>query len=127
MFTKTLGQERMQLKPRPACRRFILKEKLIPDIVRVGNQHVWDGRSSRCANGERTVFTPDMPPGVRQEMRRLARIGFFGNLDLTILDWFRYSRLREMWDKKRSGVSDGISLWVPRRNRGTTRTLKRKR
>jgi hypothetical protein len=128
-FAKLLKNERMQLKSRPECRQFIVKEQLIPDIVRVGNDHYWDGRSCRDArSGERKVFTPEMPNGTRQELRRLARIGFFGNLDFTILDWFKYMRLREAVDGKRQGVFQHAALWEPRsRNRGTRRTLKRKK
>ena|ERR1700733_5820682 len=128
-FARKLGEERLQLKPRPACRQYIIREQLIPDIVRIGNENVWDGRSARDAqSGERRMLTR-MPDGTPRELRRLARSGQWGDLSSTVLDWFKYMRLREIVDGKRHEVSDGISLWNPRpRLRGTARrTLKRKR
>ncbi len=128
-FANTLGTERMMLKRRPECRRFILKENLIPDIVRMGNDTFWDGRSARDAlSGERRMFTRAMPDGTPRELRRLARSGQWGNLSGTVLDWFAYKRLRECVEGKRPGVFEGVSLWNPEtRHRGTRRTLKRKR
>jgi hypothetical protein len=127
-FAKTLGTERMMLKRRPECREFILKEKLIPDIVRAGDVHVWDGRTARDArSGERKMLTHAMPFGTQRELRRLARSGQWGDLSSTVLDWFKYSRLREIVDGKQQGVSDGVSLWEPRHRGTTRRTLKRKR
>jgi hypothetical protein len=129
-FARTLGTERMMLKRRPECRNFILKANLLPDIVRVGTEHVWDGRTARDAsNGQRKTLTREMPEGTERELRRLARSGQWGDLSGTVLDWFKYSRLREIVDGKRQGLFEGVSLWQPRsRNRGTTRrTLKRKR
>jgi hypothetical protein len=128
-FARTLGAERCQLKERPDCRKFILRERIIPDIVRSDGQYFWDGRSARDArSGERRMmFTRAMPDGTPRELRRLARSGQWGDLSGTVLDWFKYSRLREMLDQKRDGVSGGISLWEPRRRGATRRTLKRKR
>jgi hypothetical protein len=128
-FANTLGTERMMLKRRPECRKYILKENLIPDIVRIDGQYFWDGRSARDArSGERKMFTRAMPDGTPRELRRLARSGQWGDLSKTVLDWFKYSRVREMLENKRPGVFEGVALWEPQRHRGTTRrTLKRKR
>jgi hypothetical protein len=126
-LARTLGTERCQLKERPDCRAFIVKERLVPDIVRFDNQFVWDGRSARDRNGDRAVFTPEMPDGTRQELRRLARIGFFGDLSATVLNYFKYMRLREVFDKKRGGVFVGVSLWEPRYRGKPRRSLKRRR
>jgi hypothetical protein len=110
-MTRTLADERHMLKERPDARAYIFRSRIIPDIVRLSDGRCfWDGRSARDANGDRTVFTPEMPDGVRQELRRLARIGHFGDLSKTVLDWFTWKKLRACVGSNRPGVFVGVRL-----------------
>jgi hypothetical protein len=95
---------------RPGCRETILKGDYIPDIILHGGRMFWDGMSSRSADGVRRVF----PAPVSTQLKVMAIEGLWGDLSNTVMDWFRYSRLRDAIDGKgRPGEFLGVELWQP--------------
>jgi len=116
------------IKPRPECRQFIIQEKLLPDVIRIGNKLFWDAMSARDTTGQRRLFGVGTANGLHLELKRLAASGFFGDLQNVILSWHKYSQLRALLDQgKNRGAFVDVALWQPT-SRGTRRTtLKRKR
>jgi hypothetical protein len=114
------------ISPRPECRQVILREGLLPDILRDARGRLfWDGLSARRPDGSRRLYGAGTPTRMNLELKLMAVEGLWGDLRSVTLSWYRYSLLRDAIDGRIRGSSVNASLWWPpnwnRREGKTTR------
>lgn len=100
---------------RPECREVIIREGLLPDVLRDARGRLfWDGMSARRPDGSRALFGVGVPNHLHLELKKMAVDNFWGNLKSVTLSWHRYSLLRDQIDGKiRVGVNAAASMWWP--------------
>lgn len=99
---------------RPECREVIIREGLLPDVLRDARGRLfWDGQSARRPDGSRALYGVGVPNGLQLELKKMAVDNFWGNLKSVTLSWHRYSLLRDAIDGKIRGSSVNASMWWP--------------
>ena len=100
--------------PRPECREQIIREQLVPDILRDSRGRLyWDGMSARRPDGSRRLYGVGVPNRMHLELKKMAAENFWGDLRAVTLSWHRYSLLRDAIDGKIRGSSVNASMWWP--------------
>jgi hypothetical protein len=101
--------------PRPECREQIIREQLVPDILRDARGRLfWDGMSARRPDGSRRLYGAGTPNRMHLELKRMTTEGYWGDLRAVTLSWYRYSVLRDSIDAKLPrGSSANASFWWP--------------
>jgi hypothetical protein len=100
---------------RPELFQIIVRENLIPDIVRHREKLYWDGLSARLPNGKRKFYGEvGATTKLKLELRRLALAGHWGDLRGVIVSWHRYTLLRDIVEGRTiRGGFESVSLWWP--------------
>ena len=98
---------------RPHQRDFILREKLIPDVVISHGKYFWDGYTARRPDGRRFI----LHDAYALQLVLMTKAGEWGDLSRVILDWNKYTLIRDALERKSPRLD--IKEWQP--NSGKTR------